>query len=222
MGKVFGRKVLGMLAACTVIGLSATSLTGCGFAPLYAQTGLTTSLSQVAISVPQTRTGYFLEQDLRNGLGGDDASPKVYKLVISMKEKHYSVGYKVDDTSTRSEITSAVTYVLKDSATGKVLYKDNFSETVTYDTSKSPFTGVISQQDAQERIATGISQQIQRDLALYFHGGLLPKEPTKAAASAATTSMDSSVSTDSSESPDTSVSSESASSATSDTVPADQ
>ena len=182
MGKVFGRKVLGILAACTVISLSAVSLTGCGFAPLYAKTGLTTNLSQVAIDVPQTRTGYFLEQDLRNGLGGDDASPKAYKLTIKMKESHYSVGYRVDDTSTRSEITSGVSYVLEDPMTGKVLLANNFSETVTYDTSKSPFTGVISQQNAQQRIATSISQQIQRDLALYFHGGLLPEKTVTVAA----------------------------------------
>ena len=174
MGKVFGRKALGTLAVCIVIGLSSASLSGCGFAPLYAQTGLTTSLSQVEVVVPQTRTGYFLEQDLRNGLGSDDTSRKAYKLIIRMKENHYSVGYKVDDTSTRSEITTAVSYVLKDSATGNVLLTNNLSETVTYDTSTSPFAGVISQQDAQKRVSTAISQQIQRDLALYFHGGVLP------------------------------------------------
>ena len=184
MVKSFGRKVLGMLAVCTVISLSASSLTGCGFVPLYAQTGLTNSLSQVAIDVPQTRTGYFLEQDLRNGLGGDQTSPKAYLLTISMKERHFGVGFTVNDTSTRSEITSAVVYTLKDIATGKVLYTNSFSETATYDTSKSPFTGVISQQNAQERIATAISQQVQRDLALYFHGGLL-KSATPAEVAAA-------------------------------------
>ena len=184
MRQVFGRKVVGMLAVCTVLGLSAISLSGCGFAPLYAKTGVTANLSQVAIDVPQTRTGYFLEQDLRNAMGGDESSRKTYLLTIGMREKHYSVGYKVDDTSTRSEITSNVVYTLKEIATGNVLYTDTFSETVTYDTSRSPFTGVISQQNAQERIATAISQQIQRDLALYFHGDLLPTV-TPAAASAA-------------------------------------
>ena len=174
MGKVSGRKVLGMLAVCAMLAASAAGLTGCGFAPLYAKTGLTANLSQVAIEVPQTRTGYFLEQDLRNGLGGDETSVKAFLLTVGMRERHYSVGYKVDDTSTRSEITSNVVYSLKDMTTGKVLYTNRFSETVTYDTSKSPFTGVISQQDAQQRIATAISGQIQRDLALYFHGDLLP------------------------------------------------
>ncbi|MFT4074796.1 MAG: hypothetical protein QM647_04625 [Asticcacaulis sp.] len=184
MNKVFGRKVFRALAVCAVLGISATSLSGCGFAPLYAKTGLTASMAQIDIHVPQTRTGYFLEQDLRNGLGVDESTTKIYKLTIGLKERHYSVGYKVDDTSTRSEITSNVSYALRDVATGTVLYRNSFSETVTYDTSKSPFTGVISQQDAQERIATAVSEQIQRDLALYFHGDLLPAKDSNASASA--------------------------------------
>ena len=183
MRQVFGRKVLGILAVCSALAATAVSLTGCGFAPLYAKTGVTANLSQVAIDVPQTRTGYFLEQDLRNAMGSDEASRKTYLLTIGMKERHYSVGYKVDDTSTRSEITSNISYILKDAASDKVLLSNNFSETVTYDTSTSPFAGVISQQDAQKRIATAISQQIQRDLALYFHGGLLPEKTVTAVSS---------------------------------------
>ncbi len=51
-------------------------LASCGFAPLYAQQGLTASMAQIDIAVPKTRTGYFLEQDLRNGFGSDLTSPK--------------------------------------------------------------------------------------------------------------------------------------------------
>lgn len=160
-------KAFRALAICAAVALSA-SLSGCGFAPLYAKQGMVASLAQIAVEVPQTRTGYFLEQDLRNGFGSDLVSNKAYLLTIAMTERQYSIGYKVDDTSTRSEITAKGTYMLKDNATGKVVYKDSFSETVTYDTSKSPFTGVISQQDAQQRIATAVSQKIQTDLAVYF------------------------------------------------------
>jgi LPS-assembly lipoprotein len=173
------RKIFGALALFAVFGASAVSLSSCGFVPLYAKAGLTANLAQIDIKVPQTRTGYFLEQDLNNGLGINESTPKTYKLVITMKERHYSVGYKVDDTSTRSEITSNVTYVLRNMATKQVLYRNSFSETITYDTSKSPFAGIISQQDGQRRIATGISEHIQRDLALYFHGDLLTAKPSK-------------------------------------------
>ncbi len=162
------RVLLRFLTLCCFTGAT-LALSACGFAPLYGQQGVTLGLKQVGIEVPDTRTGYFLEQDLRNGFGNDDASPKAFILTVKMNERHFSIGYKVDDTSTRSEITSVVDYVLTEAATGKVVYKNSFSETVTYDTTTSPFTGVVSQQDAQERIAVSISQKIQTDLALYFH-----------------------------------------------------
>ncbi len=163
------RPMLKLMTLCALAALSAASLSGCGYAPLYARTDVTAGLSSIGIDAPQTRTGYFLEQDLRNGFGSDENSQKLYTLTITMKERHYSVGIKVDDTSTRSEITNTVAYTLTSAETGKVLYKDHFTDTVTYDTSTSPFTGIVSQQDGQVRIATSISRKIQTGLALYFH-----------------------------------------------------
>ena len=145
-------------------------LSGCaGFTPLYAER-VTVNMAQIGIEVPQTRTGYFLEQDLRSGFGSDESSPKLYQLTVTMVERHYSIGYRVDETSSRSEITSRVSYTLTELRTNKRLARGSFSETVTYNTSQSPFIGVVSQQDAQERIAGAISQKIQNELALYFHG----------------------------------------------------
>ncbi|MDI7775808.1 LPS assembly lipoprotein LptE [Asticcacaulis sp. EMRT-3] len=161
-------RLSGLAAALTLA--VALPLSGCGFVPLYAQKGVTSGLSEIDLVVPQTRTGYFLEQSLRNQLANDAATPKLYTLKIALKENHYGIGYQVDDTSTRSEITASVSYVLIDKASGKTLYQDGFSDTVTYDTTRSPFTGVVSQQDGQKRIATDISQKIQTALALYFHG----------------------------------------------------
>jgi len=137
--------------------------------PLYAQQGLSNSLAQIDVDAPQTRTGYFLEQSLIGGLEVDPSTQKLYKLTIKMTEDHYNIGYRVDDTSTRSEITNNVTYQLTDIKSGSVLYKDHFTNTVTYASSASPFTGIVSQQNGQERMASSIAQKIQTRLALYFH-----------------------------------------------------
>jgi LPS-assembly lipoprotein len=162
--KVFKLLALGCLAVLPV------SMTACGFAPMYAQTGLTANLSQVAVETPQTRTGYFLGQQLRNGLASDTNKTPLYTLTIALDERHYQVGYRVDDTSTRSELTSSVVYTLTDNRTRQAVLKDSFTETVTYSTSSSPFTGIVSQQDAQERLATSAAQKIQTAIALHFHG----------------------------------------------------
>jgi LPS-assembly lipoprotein len=149
--------------------LAVTTLQGCGFTPMYAKQGLGTRLSDVDFDVPQTRTGYFLGQDLRQTLDEDPSTPKTYTLKVIMSEDHYSIGYRVDDTSTRSEITSGVIYSLIDKRTGKTLTTDHFTETVTYASTSSPFAGIVSQQNGQERLADAVSTRIQGALAVYFH-----------------------------------------------------
>lgn len=154
-----------LLSACLLMGLS-----GCGFAPLYAETGVTSNLSKIALTLPDTRTGYFVEQELRTGLQSDEATAKAYDLEITLKENHYSIGFRADDTATRSEMNNRVTYTLRDRLTGKVILRGNFDEVVTYNASKSPYADVVSQQDAQKRSATMIAKRIQSDLAVFFNG----------------------------------------------------
>ncbi len=149
--------------------LAASALSGCGFTPMYAKPGLGKTLSDVDVDAPQTRTGYFLGQDLRQTLDEDPSTPKTYTLKILMSEDHYNIGYRVDDTSTRSEITSGVIYTLTDKRSGKVVYTDHFTETVTYASTSSPFTGIVSQQNGQERLAQAVATRIQGALAVYFH-----------------------------------------------------
>ena len=149
--------------------LAASALSGCGFTPMYAKPKVIAGLSGIDLDTPQTRTGYFVAQDLRQTLDDDPSKPKAYILHIEMTEGHYAVGYRVDDTSTRSEITSNVNYTLTDKETGKVLAKDHFTETVTYASTASPFTGIVSQQAGQERLANAVSARIQGALAVYFH-----------------------------------------------------
>jgi LPS-assembly lipoprotein len=149
--------------------LAASVLSGCGFTPMYAKTSVGNRLSDIDLDTPQTRTGYFLGQDLRQTLDDDPATPKSYKLKIDMNENHYAIGYRIDDTATRSEITSNVTYTLVDLATGKTLTTDHFTETVTYASTTSPFAGIVSQQDGQERLAQAVATRIQGALAVYFH-----------------------------------------------------
>jgi LPS-assembly lipoprotein len=90
-------------------------------------------------------------------------------LKIVMTESHYGIGYRIDDTSTRSEITSGVVYTLTDKETGKVLTTDHFTETVTYASTSSPFAGIVAQQAGQERLAQAVATRVQGALAVYFH-----------------------------------------------------
>jgi LPS-assembly lipoprotein len=156
------------LLSLSALAAVSVSVSGCGFTPLYAQQGLTNKLSQIAVETSETRTGYFLGQELKNGLGESNGRP-LYVLKITLKENHFQVGYRVDDTATRSELTDNITYTLKDTTTNTVLLNKTFAETVTYNVTNSPFTGIVSQQDAEERLAASAARKIQTAVALYFH-----------------------------------------------------
>jgi LPS-assembly lipoprotein len=157
------------LVVATLMGLSLLGVSACGFQPLYADRGLVTSLSQVDIVVPDTRTGYFLKQDLSKGLLEDSKAAKRYKLDVTLTERRFAVGLGLDDTASRYEISNVVAYSLTDLSTRQVVYKSSFVDATTYDAAESPYASMASQQDGQERAAVGISQKIQADLALYFH-----------------------------------------------------
>ncbi|OYW73301.1 MAG: hypothetical protein B7Z26_12075 [Asticcacaulis sp. 32-58-5] len=161
------------LVMMTLMGFSLVGVSACGFQPLYADRGLVTSLSQVDIVVPDTRTGYFLKQDLSKGLLEDAKAAKRYRLDVQLTERRFAVGLGLDDTASRYEISNAVAYSLAysltDLATRQVVYKSNFVDATTYDAAESPYASMASQSDGQERAAISISQKIQADLALYFH-----------------------------------------------------
>lgn len=147
------------------------SLSGCGFTPVYAQKGLGATLASIDINTTDSRTGYFVRQNLVSGFDSDAVKNKPYRLDIRLTEKRYDVGVGVNDTAIRSEISSSVTYELVDVQTRKVLTKGDFVNTTTYDaTSQSPYAGVMAQKDGQQRAAAGISERIRNDLVLYFHG----------------------------------------------------
>jgi len=161
------RHLLGVMAGLTAL----TGLTACGFRPLYAQKDLGLKLAHIDLVTPDTRTGYFVRNQLLTTLNVNEAEPKLYRLTVTLRERRYDVGLQVDDTAVRAEISNAVIYTLTDIKTRRVITRGNFTDTTTYDTSNtSPYVGVVAQKDGQERAAVSIADHIHADLALFFYG----------------------------------------------------
>jgi len=145
------------------------ALSGCGFTPVYAQKGLTSELSQIDVLTTDSRTGYFLRQDLVSSFNSAEGQ-KRYRLSIKLTEKRYDIGIGVNDIAARSEISTRVEYTLTDLQTRKVLTKGNFIDTTTYDANtQSPYAGVAAQKDGQQRAATAIGERVHDELLLFFH-----------------------------------------------------
>ncbi|ESQ80899.1 hypothetical protein [Asticcacaulis sp. YBE204] len=158
-----------LLAVCLLA--APLSLSGCGFTPVYAQKGLGATLAGIEVNTTDSRTGYFVRQNLVASFDTASSATKPYRLDVKLVESRYDVGIGANDTAIRSEISNMVTYELVDVQTRAVLTKGNFVDTTTYDaTSKSPYGSVISQKDGQQRAATSISDRLRSDITLYFHG----------------------------------------------------
>ena len=110
----------GRLRAVAIL-LAAVTLGGCGFTPLYGTLGVSGGLSSIKVNVPQGRTAFLLGEDLDDAFGRDRDKAAVYRLDISLLEKRYPRGLRVDNTADRYEAHLVVSYQLVEMGTGKVL-----------------------------------------------------------------------------------------------------
>ncbi|ADU11836.1 hypothetical protein [Asticcacaulis excentricus] len=145
------------------------TLSGCGFTPVYAQKGLPGELANIDVITTDSRTGYFLRQNLVSGFNTLEGQ-KRYRLSVKLEEKRYDVGVGINDIAVRTEISTKVQYSLIEAATRKVLITGTFVDSTTYDANaQSPYAGVAAQKDGQQRAATAIGERIRSELVLFFH-----------------------------------------------------
>lgn len=159
----------GRLRAVAIL-LAAVTLGGCGFTPLYGTLGVSGGLSSIKVNVPQGRTAFLLGEDLDDAFGRDRDKAAVYRLDISLLEKRYPRGLRVDNTADRYEAHLVVSYQLVEMGTGKVLKAGSEPVEVSYAASGQPYAGIVAQQDAQKRAADQAAQRIRVSLASYFAG----------------------------------------------------
>ena len=136
--------------------------------PLYAQGGVTGGLGSIAVDVPQGRTAYLLREDLDDVLGRNAHQAPTYKLVVTIDERRFARGLRVDNVANRYELQLKVGYQLINIETGSVLTTGAVPVAVTYDSADAPYGGITAQQDGQKRAASEAAQQIRIDLARYF------------------------------------------------------
>ena len=158
-----------------VLALAAAPLAGCGFTPLYATPAVSPALGSIAFDLPGTsRTGYLLKEQLNRDLARDQGEAPHYRLAITLHEIRFPGGVRVNNVANRYEIDTTASYVLTDSATGKVLYRNSATTEVSYDSADPPYAGVVANQDGEQRTAGQLSVLIRLGLARYFEHQATP------------------------------------------------
>jgi LPS-assembly lipoprotein len=159
----------GILAALTLALLT----TGCGFHPLYGDTGDTAANADKLASVfvdpiGKDKLGYELRNtliDLFNSSGRLEGN--AYRLHVTLSEKSEGVAVENDAAITRYNDTLTVKYTLVD-AKGAKLTEGTETGLSAYNVVTSPYATLAAQKDADTRSAEDIAYRIRTDLAVYF------------------------------------------------------
>jgi LPS-assembly lipoprotein len=167
------RKVLLIAGAVCAAGLA---LGGCGFTPLYAAPGVTSSLASIDVVAPQGRAGFLLGQHLNDAFG-KGAGPAAYRMQLSLAETRAPEGIRTDNVATRYEYVLTADYLLAAQPSGAVAKRGRVRVEVTYDSADQPYASVAAQQDAQDRATQEAARRIQLELAAWLATG----EPKAAA-----------------------------------------
>ena len=156
------------LAKGLAAGMACLSLSACGFTPLYASPGVSPGMSAIAIEAPRGRAAYLLRESLDDALGHDASKPAAYRLKITVEERRFARGLRIDNVANRYELQVKVGYSLIDAQTRSVLMTGIAPVAVTYDSADAPYGGISAQQDGQKRAADEAAQQIRIDMARFF------------------------------------------------------
>ena len=132
-------------------------LAACGFTPLYAEPGVSPTLSRISVSVPDTRTGFELRQALEDELAWDRGQNALWRLETDLDQRRTPLGRRVDDTVSRYELVLTVRSQLTPVSGGEAI-TDAVTATVTY-------AAIAAQRDGEQRAVAEAARLIRLDLS---------------------------------------------------------
>ncbi|MEW5703986.1 MAG: hypothetical protein AB1781_05300 [Pseudomonadota bacterium] len=153
------------------------ALAACGFHPLYEKapggSGVsvaTDELAYIRIEPMPDRLG----QEFRNALldritpMGEPPQPK-YFLRVAASESTQKFGLRADETATRANLRLAVTYVLYDVVTRKVLFHAKKRVVGSYNILRSDFATLAAEKNIRTRLINEASDGIKTSLAIHLN-----------------------------------------------------
>lgn len=161
-------------------------VSGCGFHPLYGDTGATAETAEKLAAIyvdpiPDNKLGYELRNELIDLFDASgDPSKDIYRLRVTLNTKSEGVAIQNDAAITRYNDTLTVSYSLTD-AKGQVITKGIETGLSAYNVVTSPYATQTAQQSADKNAAIDIAYRIRTDLAVYFAqtAGPRPRPPKK-------------------------------------------
>lgn len=141
----------------------AALLSGCGFTPIYGETGIGAGLSRIAVTTPDNRLGYRLREQLEDAFGRDGSAQPLYRLTTEVSQERRPLGRRIDDTASRYELTVKADWTLAPVSGGAPI-KGSQTTTTTYAAADQPYAAIAAQQDGEDRVAADLARLIRLDM----------------------------------------------------------
>jgi LPS-assembly lipoprotein len=146
-------------------------LAGCGFTPMYAEpetSGVLFKSINYSEATNDGRTGYWLENALRDRLTAENAPDRSADMSVTTAERRVNLGVLSTDRATRADLYLTVAYRFTaydpDGAALKPI-NGTFTAVATYNISASPYAEITALADARRRAAEDAADRIARDIA---------------------------------------------------------
>lgn len=156
--------------AASVLIVASLALAGCtSYRPLYGAgadgKGVAVALSGIAVEEQRDRAGQIVRNNLISSFGGGGSS---FILRLKPVEKSQllstSSGQKVD----RHRYNLRVGYELADAKSGDAVISGSSFSNVSYDTVEQPIADLRAAENARERAAREVAEDIRLRLAAHF------------------------------------------------------
>lgn len=165
------------LLAVLVLCFGALALSGCGFRPLYGAGpgGVAAEHMFAAVELDEIggRLGPMVYHELQDQLhptGRAADVPARYRLAVKLKEKREGRAIEPDASITRFDYRLSGSYQLVKIDGGKVVHAGAVSSSTAYNVVESQFATLSARQDAEQRAARGVSEEIRLRVAIFLRG----------------------------------------------------
>ena len=154
--------------------LAASSQAGCGFTPVYHQSApqsVRESLALIDVAPIGGKSGWQLRNRLLEKFTPRGAADvPLYRLSVSLNSATEAVLIQLDNTATRHNLKMNASFTLIDLSTGDVAHRGTAISVGSYNVVDSEFATIAAENNARERTAREIGEEIFDLLVIYFNG----------------------------------------------------
>ena len=148
------------------------ALAGCGFRPLYGDSenaAINSQLGAIQIATIEDRVGQKIHNLLLDRLNprGRPQSP-LYTLSLTAQISKAEIGLKFTEVATRANLKLTANYFLTDNQSGAIFTEGTVRSVNSYNIPDSEVAHVAAENDAIDRAAREISDEVKTRLSLLF------------------------------------------------------